>query len=527
MAGDANQIPSYVTAIPDGSETGVYLAIDLGGTNCRVCSVELHGNSKYTLRQTKHVVPRNLRVNSRYEPLFRFIAANLHEFLAQHHPEAIPVDGKTPAQGEDGGISGLKDDGRRQLGFTFSFTCDQTSLEAGTLVHWDKGWDIPSAVGRDPCAMLQRAIDDLRLPVVVSALANDSVGALLARAYSSGTGQATVASAIFGTGTNAAYIEQMANVTKLRGKPGFRAPGPADVTIINTEWGCFDEELKVLPTTQFDEVLDGDSPQRGKQMLEKRVGALYVGELLRLAVVHLMETVGFDMVVPKSSLLFRKEEINASLLSSLAGDASPGLDSARDAISQALGATNVSQNDAKAMQTVAVAITRRAARIAGASLAAIIIRSGRLQQEQDELVKPQSYTVDERRIDASPNPEPRPHRRGGFVSSLVQVMRKLLRLCGMRWLAECSPPDRKASESSSSLSGPEPTQPVPRPAIDIGVDGSLIEFYPGFETEIRGALREVPEVGSQGEGRITIGLSKNGSSVGAALMALAASRQKV
>ena len=59
--------------------------------------------------------------------------------------------------------------------------------------------------------------------------------------------------------------------------------------------------------------------------------------------------------------------------------------------------------------------------------------------------------------------------------------------------------------------------------IDIGVDGSLVEYYPGFEDYIREALREIPEIGSAGEKRIRIGIAKDGSGVGAALIALVAS----
>jgi hexokinase len=60
--------------------------------------------------------------------------------------------------------------------------------------------------------------------------------------------------------------------------------------------------------------------------------------------------------------------------------------------------------------------------------------------------------------------------------------------------------------------------------VDIGVDGSLIEFYPGFEAYIREALREISEVGIWGERRIRIGIAKDGSGVGAALIALAADK---
>ena len=60
--------------------------------------------------------------------------------------------------------------------------------------------------------------------------------------------------------------------------------------------------------------------------------------------------------------------------------------------------------------------------------------------------------------------------------------------------------------------------------VDIGVDGSLVEFYPRFEEYIREALREIPEVGPQGERKIRIGIAKDGSGVGAALIALVADK---
>ncbi|KFX94231.1 hypothetical protein O988_06415, partial [Pseudogymnoascus sp. VKM F-3808] len=58
--------------------------------------------------------------------------------------------------------------------------------------------------------------------------------------------------------------------------------------------------------------------------------------------------------------------------------------------------------------------------------------------------------------------------------------------------------------------------------VDIGVDGSLVEFYPGFEEHIRAALRVVGGMGQKGEERVRIGIAKDGSGVGAALIALVA-----
>jgi hexokinase len=60
--------------------------------------------------------------------------------------------------------------------------------------------------------------------------------------------------------------------------------------------------------------------------------------------------------------------------------------------------------------------------------------------------------------------------------------------------------------------------------VDVGVDGSLVEFYPKFEEYIREALREVSQVGVAGDKKVRIGISKDGSGVGAALIALVASK---
>jgi hexokinase len=58
--------------------------------------------------------------------------------------------------------------------------------------------------------------------------------------------------------------------------------------------------------------------------------------------------------------------------------------------------------------------------------------------------------------------------------------------------------------------------------IDIGVDGSLVEHYPYFRDMIYEALRIIDGIGEEGAKRIRIGIAKDGSGVGAALIALVA-----
>ncbi|KAJ0415155.1 hypothetical protein BJY00DRAFT_293946 [Aspergillus carlsbadensis] len=482
------QLPSYVQSIPTGAEKGEFLAVDLGGSNCRICLVNLKGDSTFDVAQSKHVVPPALMVSGSHRPLFDFIAQRLNEFLEKR--------------------AGLADKLPYNLGFTFSFTCEQTSLASGRLIHWDKGWDIPDALGRDPCVMLQDAIDRQGLPIRVIVLANDSVGTLLTRSYMSGPTISTLAAMIFGTGTNAAYVETLSNVPRLSPKSA-----STGIMVMNTEWGCLDDKMEVLPRTPFDDELDASSTDPGSQMLEKRVSGLYLGELLRLAIVQVHHMHAFTMSLDEKSPVFRRDSIGSSFISKLA--ATDFADSAIDLVEDLLSAKNTTSDDARAIQLIASSIARRAARLAGASLAALIIQSGRLQTH----IRPSSLegkVQQPRTIEISSSTSVQ-----RFWQSLGRLWQRLLKFVGM------NPTIRKPrgciSAQQTQISGDDDTE---QGIIDIGADGSLIEFYPTFETEMRAALRDVTEIGAVGEQRVRVHLTKDGSGVGAALMAQAASQTR-
>ncbi|KAJ4156150.1 hypothetical protein LMH87_001363 [Akanthomyces muscarius] len=279
------QIPSFVTNIPNGLETGVFLAVDLGGTNCRISAFELHGNATYSMKQAKHAVPQEFMVNRRHEPLFDFIAEKLASFLTAN-PEMAASN--TPELGTPKAAS------FRKLGFTFSFTYDSHSVSHGTMLQWDKGWDIPDAIGRDPCRMLQNAIDRQKLRVRVTALTNDSVG------------------------TNAAYVEDRARIEKLPPlKESYRSED--SVMVINTEWGAwFDTTPSALPGCIYDHILDRESPTPGQQLFEKRTSGLYLGELARLVIVDLIASKVLQMTLKLGSPLETAYHVSASFLSLLA-----------------------------------------------------------------------------------------------------------------------------------------------------------------------------------------------------------------
>ncbi|KAK2055290.1 hexokinase [Colletotrichum caudatum] len=504
------QIPSFVTNLPDGSERGVCMAVDLGGTNLRVCSVELNGDSTYSLTQSKAVIPRHLMTAPTYKDLFGFIASQIKAFLEEHRPSDLETWARVLKEG------GVTEEARekhcKSLGFTFSFTFDQHAIDRGTLLYWTKSFDIADAVGRDPCAMLQEALDEQRLPLLVTALANDTVGTLAARAYTSPGRSGNVVGAIFGTGTNGAYMERVSRIAKLRASArAFRDAAPGAAMALNTEWGGFDSKLEVLPTTKYDRELDRDSVNPDDQHFEKRISGMYLGEILRRILVDVIRTRPgiLELEVSRGSSLHVPDSIDSSLLSAVVRDDTPDLERARGEISRVLGAAHVSKNDAEAIKVLSEAIGRRSARLSAVAIAGVALQSG--------IFGPKAAA------------RPLPPSRGPGVNILkpilygVQTLWRFL-ASWLRVKARVTVPQKRSSGPARGPGGGRASEREEDEGetIDVGVDGSLVEHFPNFERHIREALGEIPEIGERGDRAIKIGMARDGSGVGAALIAWAA-----
>ncbi|KAB5547225.1 putative glucokinase [Coniochaeta sp. 2T2.1] len=447
-----SQIPTYVTAVPNGTEKGLYLAVDLGGTNFRVCSIKLNGDSTFHLTYSKVAIPKELMVAKTAQELFAFLAKQIDTFLQTHHME--DYDRHVHRRNTVSSPTGYREEHIFRLGFTFSFPVKQVGINKGTLIRWTKGFDIPDAVGKDVCALLQDEIDKLHLPVKVAALVNDTVGTLMARSYTAPGKTGAVLGAIFGTGTNGAYVEKLSNLKKpLEGE----YDNSTGDMVINTEWGSFDNQLNVLPNTPWDVQVDKDSVNPGIQMFEKRVSGMFLGEIVRRTLLDMMKNEKMSFFhdenssfndwksttsIAEHSGIFQQWGLDSSIMSVAAADTTPELSTLRQELESQLHIYSPSLEDAQAFKAVAGAVGRRAARLSAVAIAAIVLQTGKLK-ESDE-------------------------------------------------------------------------------PVDIGVDGSLVEHYPYFRDMIYEALRVIEGVGEEGAKRIRIGIAKDGSGVGAALIALVA-----
>jgi len=394
--------------------------------------------------------------------LFSFLAKQIENFLRTHHDDHYQAHmerRKTGSSREEFTTQEIF-----HLGFTFSFPVNQIGINRGTLARWTKGFDIDDAIGKDVCEMLQTEIDALHLPVKVAALVNDTVGTLMARSYMSPGKTGTLLGAIFGTGTNGAYVEKLDKVTKLASMKGSEYDKSTGEMIVNTEWGSFDNQMSILPNTPYDSALDKESVNPGIQMFEKRVSGMFLGEILRRAMLALTKDTQCQLfkdensstndirsttTIAEDSALYKQWGVDTAFLSIVQADNTPGLQVTRQTLSRDLGIEAASSEDAAAVKLLVAAIGKRAARLSAVALSGVIISTG------NHISK------------------------GGEADDVV----------------------------------------------DVGVDGSLVEFYPGFEDYMREAFREVPEIGEKGEKRIRIGIANDGSGVGAALIALVAAQK--
>src|SRR5947208_2924962 len=73
--------PTWVMAFPDGNETGTFLALDMGGTNLRVCEITLsEEKGEFDIIQSKYRMPDELKTGTSDE-LWDYIADCIQQFI--------------------------------------------------------------------------------------------------------------------------------------------------------------------------------------------------------------------------------------------------------------------------------------------------------------------------------------------------------------------------------------------------------------------------------------------------------------
>uniref|UniRef100_A0A8D2P7J6 Hexokinase-2 n=1 Tax=Zosterops lateralis melanops TaxID=1220523 RepID=A0A8D2P7J6_ZOSLA len=333
-------LPSFVRSLPDGSEKGDFLAVDLGGSQFRAHRVKVFADGKQSsqLESKFYPTPKEVTEGNGTE-LFDYIADCLSDFMETKNLKHK----KLP------------------LGFTFSFPCKQTKLEEGVLLAWTKHFRVRGVQDTDVVSSLRRALQKHKdIDVDVLALVNDTAGTMMTCGYDD---QRCEVGLIIGTGTNACYMEEMRHISLVEGDEGRMC--------INTEWGAFGDDGALDDLrTEFDRELDLGSLNPGKQLFEKMISSLYLGELVRLILLKMTKE-GLLFNGKVSTALLIKGKIEMEHVSAMEKD-KEGLSNTKEILTD----LNLfpSEEDCVAVQHVCTIVSFRSANLCAAALAAILTR---------------------------------------------------------------------------------------------------------------------------------------------------------
>lgn len=149
---------TYIPELPDGTEEGIYLALDLGGTNFRVILLELAKGDILKEEFKFYHISDEARLACGIE-LFDYLAECVKDFMKL---KDLSLDVKIP------------------MGFTFSFPMKQHSLHSAELVTWTKSFNCPSVVGNDVVELLQNSLFKHGMKnIEVLCILNDTTGTLV------------------------------------------------------------------------------------------------------------------------------------------------------------------------------------------------------------------------------------------------------------------------------------------------------------------------------------------------------------
>ncbi|XP_041650622.1 hexokinase HKDC1-like [Cheilinus undulatus] len=343
-AAAVKMLPTHVRSTPDGSEKGQFLALDLGGSRFKVLQVKVREGvgikkGEVKMEEKTYSIPKEL-LSGRATKLFDHVSESLKDFIQEKN---ISLQEKHP------------------LAFTFSFPCEQSCLDQGLLLSWTKKFEVRGLQGKDVVQTLRDAIDRTGdMDVEVLAMVNDTVATMMTCGFDD---KYCDVGLIIGTGTNACYMEAMRNVDLVQGDEGRMC--------VNTEWGAFGDDGALDDfITEFDRNVDAASRNPGKQIFEKMVSGLYLGEIVRLVVLK-MAKLGLLFDGHVSDALRTKGKITTADVAAME-EYKNGLKNTKNLLMHL--DLNPSQDDCIAVQHASTIVSFRSSNLVAAGLAAILTR---------------------------------------------------------------------------------------------------------------------------------------------------------
>ena len=325
--GSLMMIPTYISAEGKINPNEPVVAIDAGGTNFRVV--------KMSFDQDMNLVTENLQQRKMpavdeelsKKEFFATLAAYLNEYK----------------------------DISEKIGFCFSYAVEIFPNKDGKLLEWSKEVKAPEVIGQMIGENMLQAMGTPNKHIV---LMNDTVSTLLAgQAATAGREFDTYLGFILGTGTNACYIEKNSNITKT---PNLDMNGSQ---IINIESGNFNK----MPRTDIDIAFDNTTKNPGRYSFEKMISGGYFGGLCTAA---LKTAAGEDVFCAET-------KVNLKNMGELTSEEVNKFVSGIDPKTNTLATQLATREDMDAAAEIINALIQRSAKLTAASLAAVILKTGK------------------------------------------------------------------------------------------------------------------------------------------------------
>ena len=242
--GCLDMLPTYIPMTEDIPSNEPVIVMDAGGTNFRIAVVSFDANKEPVIDDFE-----NYPMPGAGEEVDR------DEFFHTAVEYLKPVIHKS-----------------NKIGFCFSYPTDILPNGDGRLIRFSKEIRVQNMIGQSVGAGILKTLESegVTEPKRI-VLLNDTVATLLGgKAAFSRMHYDSFVGYILGTGTNTSYIEEGANIGKLR-----EARRSYDTMVINMESGAYAKS----PSGKIDGEFDATTVNPGESTFEKKISGAYLGGL--------------------------------------------------------------------------------------------------------------------------------------------------------------------------------------------------------------------------------------------------------
>lgn len=334
-------VEAFIREGVNGKEIGKAIGLDVSGGQCRVVIVDFKAEKKWEVYEKSYVIPKEA-VHGEKGEFFDFLAECVADWLKKNDLECANIP----------------------LVLIFISPLVHLSLMEAVIFRWGRGFSAYGALQSDVVRNLTESVrrrEDLAVAVV--GVVDEVVGVFMSADFKN-DGDVRVA-LLVDKEVNCCYATSEEVFDEEDNE--FRKC----IQIWNLGLRYFCETLKCNPLfTVYDKEVDAHSVNPGKDLLSKVIGAEYLGELVRLVLVRLVEE---GAVFAETARTLPRGRLRTDDVFEIEW-AGPGDYRRCKEILHELGVRKASDGDCAIVRYVCECVTRRSAHLAASVVAAVLNR---------------------------------------------------------------------------------------------------------------------------------------------------------